>query len=232
MSTKSIKPIFELGNKAYIAILTICFTLIILAACSLAIYTIYQVTKHQAVNSKSTTQPTIKYSHIYNISAILSPNALRNRGVPEKVIQQKRDKCFSYVKQYKELAKEEERLYKIPTSITLAQGLLESDAGESKLAKQNNNHFGIKCFSKNCKGGHCSNYSDDSHKDFFMKYASVAASYRGHSLLLLKPGYKDLFMLDAGDFNGWARGLQRCGYATDKKYGKKLVQLVQAIIHI
>ena len=58
----------------------------------------------------------------------------------------------------------------IPASITLAQGLLESNNGESRLTTKNNNHFGIKCFSRKCKKGHCSNFSDDSHKDFFRKY--------------------------------------------------------------
>jgi flagellum-specific peptidoglycan hydrolase FlgJ len=80
----------------------------------------------------------------------------------EKVKKQK-----AYIKKYADLAKKEMKSHGIPASITLAQGLLESNAGESRLAKNNHNHFGLKCFSRKCKKGHCSNFTDDSHKDFF-----------------------------------------------------------------
>jgi len=229
MITKSIKPKFELGTRAYIAILTICFTIIILAACSLAIYTIYQVTKHQPVTTEISTSVDNKYKGIYNISAILSPESLRKRGVPEYIIQQKRKKCFDYVKKYKALAEREEKLHGIPASIKLAQGLLESDAGESRLAKENKNHFGIKCFSRKCKKGHCSNYSDDSHKDFFLKYSNINDSYRNHSKFLQKPRYKELFKLEMNDYKGWTKGLQQTGYATDIQYSHKLSQIIKII---
>ena len=119
--------------------------------------------------------------------------------------------------------------YGIPASITLAQGLLESNAGASKLARLNNNHFGIKCFSRNCKPGHCSNYTDDSHKDFFRKYKGAKESYRAHSLFLQRSRYKHLHQLGTKNYKDWAHGLRKAGYATDKKYAPKLIKLIEVL---
>jgi flagellum-specific peptidoglycan hydrolase FlgJ len=120
--------------------------------------------------------------------------------------------------------------YGIPASITLAQGLLESNVGESKLATRNKNHFGIKCFSRSCKKGHCSNFTDDSHKDFFRIYKSSWESYRSHSLLLKRSDrYRRLFQLNRKDYRGWAHGLTKAGYATDKRYGAKLINLIESL---
>ena len=118
--------------------------------------------------------------------------------------------------------------YGIPASITLAQGLLESNVGESKLATRNNNHFGMKCFSKSCSKGHCSNFTDDSHKDFFRIYKSAWESFRAHSLLLKQSSrYQPLFQLKSNDYKGWARGLKKAGYATDPKYAEKIINLIE-----
>ena len=224
MSRKTTAARFEIGQRTLTAVLTICITLIILAISSLAIYAIYKAT-----GGLTTSQTTSKYDNIYNISAILSPDVLVKRGVPQRIIEQKRETCLRYVERNKPLAQREEKLYGIPTTITLAQALLESDAGESRLAREHNNHFGIKCFSRNCKKEHCVNYSDDSHKDFFKTFASIEESYRAHSLLLLKQRYKPLFQLSANDIEGWARGLQRAGYATDKRYAEKLMAIVTVL---
>lgn len=141
---------------------------------------------------------------------------------------EKRKKQLAYVDRFVDVAKKEMDKYGIPASITLAQGLLESNAGESKLAKRNNNHFGMKCFSKTCKKGHCSNFTDDTHKDFFRKYKNSWDSYRAHSLLL-KNGkrYHPLFRLDKDDYKGWARGLKKAGYATDRYYAEKLINTIE-----
>jgi flagellum-specific peptidoglycan hydrolase FlgJ len=141
---------------------------------------------------------------------------------------EKRKKQLAYIRQYKAIATAERDRYGIPVSITLAQGLLESNVGESKLAKRNNNHFGIKCFSRTCRKGHCSNFTDDSHKDFFRKYKTDKDSYRAHSLLL-KNGkrYRGLFKLKNDDYKGWARGLSKAGYATDKRYAQKIIRLIE-----
>ena len=140
----------------------------------------------------------------------------------------KRKKQLAYVDRFLKVAQKEMKEFGIPASITLAQGLLESNVGESKLAKKNKNHFGIKCFSKKCSKGHCSNFTDDSHKDFFRIYKSAWDSYRAHSMLLKRgKRYKKLFKLDSDDYRGWAKGLKKAGYATDRKYAEKIINLIE-----
>lgn len=138
----------------------------------------------------------------------------------------KRKKQLAYVERYAQVAQTEMEKYKIPASITLAQGLLESNVGESRLATKNNNHFGIKCFSRKCKKGHCSNFTDDSHKDFFRKYKSAWESFRAHSMLLGADRYKPLYELKKTDYKGWAKGLKKAGYATDPSYAEKIIELI------
>ncbi len=136
------------------------------------------------------------------------------------------EKQITYVKRFAKVAKEEMHKYGIPASIKLAQGLLETNAGDSKLATTNNNHFGIKCFSKKCHKGHCSNFSDDTHKDFFRKFETAWASYRAHSELLQNKRY---IHLKGADYKTWAYGLSKAGYATDPAYGDKLVALIEGL---
>ena len=140
---------------------------------------------------------------------------------------EKRRKQRAYVKKYHHLAHQEMIEHKVPASITLAQGLLESNIGESRLARENSNHFGIKCFSKTCRKGHCSNFNDDHHKDFFRIFSSVEESYTAHSRLLQKDRYKGLYKLRRTDYKGWARGLKKAGYATDPKYAEKLIRIIE-----
>jgi flagellum-specific peptidoglycan hydrolase FlgJ len=135
---------------------------------------------------------------------------------------------LSYIRRFSKVAQEEMKRFGIPASITLAQGLLESNAGTSPLALHNQNHFGIKCFEKHCRKGHCANFSDDSHKDFFRIYQTVWESYRAHSKFLQKDRYKPLFKLKSTDYKGWAKGLQKAGYATDQRYAEKLIRLIEA----
>lgn len=130
-----------------------------------------------------------------------------------------------YVEQYKECAIEQMRKYKIPASITLAQGLLESGAGRSELAQRSNNHFGIKCGST--WKGKTTRHTDDKRNECFRVYDSVKDSYRDHSEFLLKPRYKSLFDLDPLDYKAWARGLKVCGYATSPVYANKLIEIIE-----
>ena len=139
----------------------------------------------------------------------------------------KRQKQEIYVAQFLDIAQKEMKTAKVPASITLAQGLLESNVGESRLATKNNNHFGIKCFSKTCKRGHCSNFEDDTHKDFFRIYKSPQESYNAHSQLLKKDRYQFLYKLDITDYKAWAHGLKKAGYATDPKYAYKIINLIE-----
>lgn len=135
-------------------------------------------------------------------------------------------KYLAYIEQYAPTAVAEREQFGIPASITLAQAILESDAGESPLAKKEHNHFGIKC-RKKCKGCRCANYSDDSHYDMFRIFQSDWHSFREHSKLLQSSRYKHLLKLDAKDYRNWAYGLKAAGYATDPKYPEKLIQLIE-----
>lgn len=137
---------------------------------------------------------------------------------------------YTYVKRFYDVARSEMEQFGIPASITLAQGLLESSAGKSPLAREANNHFGIKCFSKKCKKGHCKNFSDDHHKDFFRTYSSAWESFRAHSLFLQKDRYKHLLELERTDYKSWAVGLKKAGYATDPNYAKKLIRIIENLV--
>lgn len=141
----------------------------------------------------------------------------------------KRKKQLAYVSKYKKIAREEMDKFGIPASITLAQGLIESNCGDSRLATKNNNHFGMKCFSKKCKKGHCSNFTDDSHKDFFRTYKNAWESYRAHSNLLMGKRYKKLTKLGTSNYVEWAKGLKKAGYATDPHYANKLIAIVESL---
>ena len=164
-----------------------------------------------------------------NLGFILNPTYAKRHKINPAIVAQKKRKCKNYVRRFSPIAIAEMRKYGIPASITLAQGLLESNAGESRLTKANSNHFGIKCFSKNCGKNHCSNFTDDTHKDFFRKYPNAWESYRAHSLFLQGSRYKRLKKLNKRDYKAWAKGLKKCGYATDKRYAEKLIQIIEAL---
>ncbi|MEY4903321.1 MAG: hypothetical protein RLZZ292_1136 [Bacteroidota bacterium] len=164
-----------------------------------------------------------------NVAFLIDPERTRQSDIPPEIVAEKQRICLEYVQKYQKFAKMEATRYGIPTAITLAQGLLESDAGASRLTRNNQNHFGIKCFSTHCKKGHCTNYTDDTHKDFFRRYDNAWESFREHSLLLQKPIYRSLYRLQKNDLSGWARGLKSCGYATDKNYAKKLMLIVEGL---
>jgi LysM repeat protein len=139
---------------------------------------------------------------------------------------QQRSSIFDrYIKQYSHLAMQEEKKHRIPASITLAQALLESGAGQSQLAQATNNHFGIKC--RNDWTG--ARYHKDAEvpNECFRKYRSVKDSYADHSLFLKHDRYASLFKLRMTDYSKWAKGLQDCKYATDRKYAIKLISLIE-----
>jgi len=136
------------------------------------------------------------------------------------------EQAQDYVGRFSGIAVEEMKKFGIPASISLAQGLIESRAGTSKLAVNNNNHFGIKCFSRNCKRGHCTNFTDDTHKDFFRKFKNPWESWRAHSQLLASGRYKKLKKYGR-DYRQWAYGLKSVGYATDRNYAEKLIGIIE-----
>ena len=130
-----------------------------------------------------------------------------------------------YINQYKDIAIEEMHRWKIPASITLAQGLFESGAGQSELARKGNNHFGIKC---NGWTGRKIYHDDDARNECFRAYDSPFESFEDHSRFLVNgQRYRNLFNLKTTDYKGWARGLKAAGYATSPQYADKLIEIIQ-----
>jgi len=131
----------------------------------------------------------------------------------------------NYIDQWKDEAMFQMVTHGIPASITLAQGILESGNGNSELAAKSNNHFGIKCHSD--WTGKKSYHDDDKKGECFRVYETAHQSFEDHSTFLLRKRYESLFKLKATDYKGWARGLKRCGYATNPKYANLLIRLVE-----
>jgi len=132
---------------------------------------------------------------------------------------------LQYIDRFKGIAMQEMNLYGIPASITLAQGLYESGSGNSELAKNANNHFGIKCTSD--WTGKSYYKDDDGHNDCFRVYDTPEQSFRDHSNFLKRKNYAHLFELDKNDYQGWAYGLKAAGYATNPKYPQLIIGIIQ-----
>lgn len=131
-----------------------------------------------------------------------------------------------YIVQYSEIAMKKMQEYKIPASITVAQGIFESACGKSRLATEGNNHFGIKCHTE--WTGDTILIDDDELQECFRKYASVEESYNDHSLFLTtRKRYSNLFELDIMDYKAWARTLKQDGYATNPQYADRLISLIE-----
>jgi len=156
---------------------------------------------------------------IYSLSSCKSAKPLIS---PAGSVQPAED----YINLYKDIAVLEMKRTGIPASITLAQGMIESDYGRSRLAREGNNHFGIKCHSD--WTGPTIRHNDDKRNECFRKYSKVMDSYDDHSDFL-KSGsrYKSLFYLKAEDYKGWARGLQKAGYATNPDYANMLIRKIE-----
>lgn len=149
------------------------------------------------------------------VAMLLLPMGLLAQSAQEK-----------YIEKYSAVAVEEMLRSGVPASITLAQGLLESGAGLSKLASEGNNHFGIKCH----KGWEGDTYymDDDEKNECFRKYDDVEQSFRDHSEFLCgRSRYAALFDLDITDYEGWAKGLKAAGYATNPKYAQLLIDRIK-----
>ncbi len=123
-------------------------------------------------------------------------------------------KINAYINQYKDLAILERDSTGVPASVQMAQAILESNAGKSSLARRQNNHFGVKCFGKDCNGT-------------YKSYKNVKASWDDHSRILEAQRYRILLNYTSTDYHSWAKGLQECGYATDRKYTKKLIEMIE-----
>ena len=131
-----------------------------------------------------------------------------------------------YIKKYRDIAVQEMKRYHIPASITLAQGLLESGAGQSTLARKSNNHFGIKCGGD--WNGRTVSHDDDARGECFRAYKHPRESYEDHSKFLAgRSRYASLFKLKITDYKGWARGLKKAGYATNPRYADQLIGIIE-----
>jgi len=147
------------------------------------------------------------------------------KSVSTPVVKRKPSSTETYIVTYSDVAIAEMQRYNIPASITLAQGILESGSGNGRLAREANNHFGIKCHEWD---GDRIYHDDDAAQECFRKYEDVRNSFRDHSLFLTeRKRYSKLFKLKKTDYKGWAKGLKAAGYATDPKYPAKLISLIQ-----
>lgn len=138
----------------------------------------------------------------------------------------KRMTATEYIAKFKNEAIEDMKKTGVPASITLAQGILESDAGNSNLAREANNHFGIKCHKEWV--GETYIMDDDEKDECFRKYPTVLESYDDHGLFLrTRPRYASLFDLEITDYKGWAHGLKKAGYATNPRYAELLIKIIE-----
>jgi len=150
---------------------------------------------------------------------------INNQLIPGQLPDNKTTK-EEYINLYKDIALEEMNMYGIPASITLAQGILESGHGNSNLAKKANNHFGIKCH----KGwtGKTYHMDDDAEDECFRKYKNPYESFKDHSIFLsTRSRYEFLFDLEITDYQAWAKGLKKAGYATNPKYPQLLINIIE-----
>lgn len=135
------------------------------------------------------------------------------------------DDAEQYIARFSAIAQEHCATYRIPASITLAQGLLESQYGNSPLATEANNHFGIKC-GKNWDAP-TYHHDDDMPDECFRSYDSPEESYEDHARFLMRRRYASLFDYEPTDYHAWAHGLKQCGYATDPRYADKLIGIIE-----
>jgi flagellum-specific peptidoglycan hydrolase FlgJ len=189
------------------------FSLLLLASCS----------SSRKITTTKTNKETIKERPYESVSPVKQVQHVKKLQKSNKSLNKY---SLQYIKRYAPIAVSEMHKYNVPASITLAQGILESGNGRSQLASKSNNHFGIKCHI-GWKGGRV--YHDDDEKgECFRKYKYVESSYKDHSEFLSgRRRYASLFKLRKSDYKGWAKGLKKAGYATDKKYPKKLIKIIE-----
>ena len=189
------------------------FFILLLASCS----------SSRKISNTKTNKETITESPYKNVSPVQHVQHVKKLQKSNKSLNKY---SLQYIKKYAPIAVSEMHKYKVPASITLAQGILESGNGRSQLASKSNNHFGIKCHT-GWKGAKV--YHDDDEKgECFRKYKYVESSYEDHSQFLSgRRRYASLFALRKTDYKGWSKGLKKAGYATDKNYPKKLIKIIE-----
>ena len=193
------------------------------------LYCIYLLLLASCGSSKKTIQKKENKGVVLNEEKPVKLPSVNQKELTKKLVKKnpKLSKYkLAYIRKYAPIAVNEMHKSKIPASITLAQGILESGSGRSELASKSNNHFGIKCHSQ-WKGERV--YHDDDEKgECFRKYQFVETSYKDHSAFLTKrKRYSFLFNYRLKDYKKWAKGLKKAGYATDKKYPQKLIRIIE-----
>jgi flagellum-specific peptidoglycan hydrolase FlgJ len=189
--------------------------------------------KIATIKKKSSTKsnPVVKKSTEKPKPITKSPTKETNSSESEILVATSKVKATTedvkkYIEDFKETAKNNMKVHGIPASITIAQGILESGAGFGSLAKEANNHFGIKCHTG--WAGESVKYDDDAEQECFRKYKDPTESYKDHSTFLSsRKRYESLFELDKGDYESWANGLKKAGYATDTLYPSKLIGIIE-----
>ncbi len=198
--------------------------IILLAVLSLFVFSCK--TKHKVTYGEGNRTATV---NVKNRTTNTNPEEGGRYALPDddgKFMRYEINSVDAYIDFFSETAQLEMKAYGIPASITLAQGLLESGLGKGELALKSNNHFGIKCHTG--WTGDYVTHDDDEKGECFRKYNHPMYSYRDHSIFLsTRSRYASLFNLDLSDYKGWARGLRKAGYATDKKYPEKLISLIE-----
>lgn len=197
------------GRRISVFLLT-GFALLLFGACG----------SKKAGSSKSSDGMTVREKYLHDESdQVYYDFRKRNQGKVNSF-------TVDYIGTYKDIAIRKMEEYKIPASITLAQGILESGNGLSELTRKANNHFGIKCHSS--WRGQKVYHDDDRRGECFRKYPSAEGSFNDHSKFLTGRGrYEFLFDLRPDDYKAWAKGLKKAGYATDRKYPKKLISFIE-----
>jgi len=181
----------------------------------------YPVTKRYPVKTAPTVKPNVS-----TVPKETKPSSGTEVLVATSKVKATTEDVKKYIADFKETAKNNMKVHGVPASITMAQGILESGAGFGDLAKQANNHFGIKCHTGWM--GESVKYDDDAAQECFRKYKDPAESYRDHSTFLTsRKRYESLFKLDKGDYEAWANGLKQAGYATDSLYPAKLIGIIE-----
>ncbi|QCE41698.1 glucosaminidase domain-containing protein [Psychroserpens sp. NJDZ02] len=177
------------------------------------------------VTTKKGKQRTVKVDRKKKVTEKKKPVEVVEEDVRKETPEVYANKTEEYIAVFSDIAKDEMIKYRVPASITLAQGILESGSGQGRLSVEANNHFGIKCH--NWEGAKIY-HDDDASQECFRKYKNAKYSFRDHSLFLAeRKRYSKLFDLEKDDYQGWAKGLRAAGYATDKKYPNKLISLIE-----
>ena len=163
-----------------------------------------------------------------NLQLLLDPRTAEGKGIAPATVREKKQRCRAYVERFASTARMEQKKFGIPASITLAQALLESNAGDNLLAREFKNHFAIPC-QPDCQGCTCKSFIESGSDGMYQAFKTPWESFRQHSLRLSSPRFKKLRELGKKDYKAWARGLKAAGYTNDPDYVKNLITVIEVL---